>query len=70
MADHPLSSYSIAFSLYHKLKNVRLNNPFVEQQAQLKARLKNERWFILGLKTGWSIEDNANEIEASIGKDS
>ena len=27
-------------------------------------------WFILGLKTGWSIEDNANEIEASIGKDS
>ena len=47
-----------------------MNNPFVEQQAQLKARLKNERWFILGLKTGWSIEDNANEIEASIGKDS
>jgi nitric oxide reductase subunit B len=27
-------------------------------------------WFILGLKTGWSIEDNANEIEASIGKGS
>jgi hypothetical protein len=22
-------------------------------------------WFILGLKTGWSIEDNTNEIEAS-----
>ena len=27
-------------------------------------------WFILGLKTGWSIEDNTNEIEASFGKDS
>ncbi|MBB6445246.1 nitric-oxide reductase large subunit [Bacillus benzoevorans] len=27
-------------------------------------------WFILGLKTGWSIKDQANEIEHTIGKNS
>ena len=29
-ADHPLSSYPIAFSLYHKYKNVRSNNSLIE----------------------------------------
>ncbi|WP_338469377.1 hypothetical protein R4Z10_11120 [Niallia sp. XMNu-256] len=27
-------------------------------------------WFMLGLKTGWSIEDNSNKIEKTIGKNS